>query len=129
MAEQGVFAPTVNEDGSAYGFPGTTFDVAFCDIYPPEKDLHRSRYNGFQPESTILPSGWRKAPQLRSLTCDIQFDRDVAVMMRDGAKLYADVFRPTHGGGVPAVIAFGPYGKTGKLPAFLSPDHRASNKS
>jgi len=38
-------------------------------------------------------------------------EKDVAVPMRDGARIYADVFRPAGGGVVPALLAWGPYGK------------------
>jgi uncharacterized protein len=38
-------------------------------------------------------------------------ERDVAVAMRDGVKLYVDVHRPEHGTPVPALIAWSPYGK------------------
>ena len=38
-------------------------------------------------------------------------ERDVAVPMRDGVKLYADVHRPEGGGKVPAIVAWSPYGK------------------
>ena len=38
-------------------------------------------------------------------------DRDVAVPMRDGARLMADVFRPDGGTRVPAILNLGPYQK------------------
>jgi len=38
-------------------------------------------------------------------------ERDVAVTMRDGVKLYADIHRPEAEGRVPALIAWSPYGK------------------
>ncbi len=36
---------------------------------------------------------------------------DVAVTMRDGVKIYVDIFRPDKDGQYPAIIAWGPYGK------------------
>jgi len=41
----------------------------------------------------------------------ILIERDVAVPMRDGARLMADVFRPEIGGRVPAILNLGPYQK------------------
>lgn len=38
---------------------------------------------------------------------------DVVVPMRDGATIYADVFRPDMPGGYPPLIQWGPYGKHG----------------
>ncbi len=39
------------------------------------------------------------------------FEQDVAVPMRDGAQLRADVFRPKESGKVPAILNLGPYQK------------------
>ena len=39
-------------------------------------------------------------------------ERDVAVPMRDGIRIFVDIFRPEDGAqGLPALIAWGPYGK------------------
>ena len=38
-------------------------------------------------------------------------ERDVAVAMRDGVRLYADVHRPEGTDKVPALLVWGPYGK------------------
>jgi predicted acyl esterase len=38
-------------------------------------------------------------------------ERDVAIRMRDGVTLYADVFRPADEHPVPPIIAWTPYGK------------------
>ncbi len=47
----------------------------------------------------------------RSIEQGMIIERDVAVPMRDGVKLYVDVHRPESGGKVPAIIAWSPYGK------------------
>ena len=47
----------------------------------------------------------------RSDTDGIVVERDVDVTMRDGARLKADVFRPSGGGKVPAILNLGPYQK------------------
>ena len=38
-------------------------------------------------------------------------ERDVAVVMRDGVTIYADVFRPEVGTDLPVIVTWGPYGK------------------
>jgi hypothetical protein len=38
-------------------------------------------------------------------------ERDVAVTMRDGITIYADVFRPDGQDDIPAIVLWGPYGK------------------
>lgn len=45
------------------------------------------------------------------LPCDIFFERDVAVTLRDGTIIYVNVFRPVRGTELPAIIAWSPYGK------------------
>lgn len=41
----------------------------------------------------------------------VLIERDVAVPIRDGITLYADVFRPTDGRQVPAIVCYAPFGK------------------
>lgn len=76
----------------------------------PLSDPH-VRYPGFKPEVTTLTKGTVLAAGTRALDCDILFERDVAVMMRDGITVYADIFRPVSGKKLPAIIAWSPYGK------------------
>jgi predicted acyl esterase len=46
-------------------------------------------------------------------------DKDVAVPMRDGANLRANVFRPTAAGKFPVLISLGPYGKDVHISQFM----------
>jgi predicted acyl esterase len=55
----------------------------------------------------------------RNTSAQILIEKDVAVPMRDGATLMADVFRPQDGGRVPAILNLGPYQKD-KL--WVAPD-------
>jgi predicted acyl esterase len=76
-------------------------------------DDPKGRYPGFKPGATTLEAGAVIKPGHRPLTCDIIFERDVAVRMRDGTTLYTDVFRPAGGVALPAIVAWSPYGKGG----------------
>ncbi|MDR2919022.1 MAG: CocE/NonD family hydrolase [Tannerella sp.] len=67
----------------------------------------------FEPGIQTLPAGWQVAPMFRPLPVDIVYEKDVAVTMRDGVTIYADVFRPTGSEKVPVIIAWSPYGKSG----------------
>lgn len=68
----------------------------------------------FAPGTQILPAGWQVAPMFRPLPVDIVYEKDVAVTMRDGVAIYADVFRPAGTTEkVPVIIAWSPYGKSG----------------
>lgn len=72
-----------------------------------------------QPGTTTLPAGHLKSPGSRALPTSIIFDRDVEIPLRDGVRLRADVFRPNSDTKVPALIVWGPYGKTGSSPLNL----------
>ena len=42
-------------------------------------------------------------------------DYDVAVPMRDGKKIYIDIYRPQTEGNYPVILGWGPYGKFGRV--------------
>lgn len=74
---------------------------------------------GFKPgESQTYPAGyqgkgWDDFPA-RPLTSPITVDHDVEIIVRDGAMLYADIYRPADlkdGEKVPIVISWSAYGK------------------
>ena len=105
----------VNGKHANYGFEAfdLNFEVFFCPLVLPEAQPELNHYTGLKPCSVLLPKGHIKAPGLRPLPCDMQYDRDVAVKMRDGATLYTDVFRPSSSNKIPAILPYSPYGKTG----------------
>lgn len=67
----------------------------------------------FEPGTRTLPAGYQVAPMFRPLPVEIVFEKDVAVTMRDGVTIYADIFRPVGSEKVPVIIAWSPYGKSG----------------
>ncbi len=73
----------------------------------------RIKWRGFAPGRTILPAGSTYSDGGRLLACDIQLDRDVAMKLRDGTRIYLDVYRPVTDQPLPAVLAWSPYGKQG----------------
>lgn len=80
-------------------------------------DSAGSHYAGFQPSMTVLPAGHRKDEGCRAFPVSTTFERDVAIPMRDGTRLRADIFRPNDvSGKVPALLAWSPYGKSGAGP-------------
>lgn len=84
-----------------------------------------ARYPGFHPGVTILQKGFVKKEGALPLPCDILFERDVAVTLRDGTVIYTDVFRPVAGANLPAIIAWSPYGKEGGMTLLDDFPHRA----
>lgn len=85
--------------------------------FPPRVKL--PTYPGYNPHSEILPKGSRRNPYNMALPCDILLEKDVCVTMRDGTKLYGDVYRPVTSSEssigkeeqVPAILHWAPYGK------------------
>ena len=75
-------------------------------------------YNGFKPGSTVIPAGHMKSPGRKAFPIDILYERDVAITMRDGIRIYTDVFRPigSEATRIPALIPWSPYGKSGTGP-------------
>lgn len=62
------------------------------------------KYPGFAPGTTLLKAGTVYEEGYMPLSCDIVFERDVAVTMRDGTTLYADIYRPVGDEKVPAIL-------------------------
>ncbi len=90
----------------------STRDTIVFSPVPPPTDP-RANYPGFYPSSTVLPKGHKKAEGYMALPCDILFERDVPVILRDGTRIYVDIFRPVTEEKVPVLInstIFGKYG-------------------
>lgn len=77
----------------------------------------------FKPGVTLLKKGASFFKDSLPLPCDIRWERDTAVKMRDGITLYADIFRPTEDSKIPAILSWSPYGKTipQKAPPGVAP--------
>src|SRR5512137_660330 len=78
-------------------------------------NVPEARYPGFKPGTRVLPKGFVQKKGALPLPCDILFECDVAVTLRDGTVIYTDVFRPVGSTKLPAIIAWSPYGKEGGL--------------
>lgn len=74
----------------------------------------RDGYTGLNPHTETLPEGWKhpEHPDARPLPCPILVEHDIAIKVRDGTTLYADILRPTsQSEKVPAIICWSPFGK------------------
>ncbi|KAL4876426.1 Alpha/Beta hydrolase protein [Aspergillus karnatakaensis] len=91
--------------------PTFEVDIPVEELKAPE--LGHGGYEGLNPRSEVLHKGHQTAPGRRALSCDIQVDHDVAIAVRDGCTLYADIYRPPDAPSrsVPAIICWGPFGK------------------
>lgn len=76
--------------------------------------MNKSKYDfQFRPPIFSPEERGATAPVYRKKTADdIIIETDIPVTMRDGVKIYIDVFRPLKGKCAP-LIAWGPYGKHG----------------
>jgi uncharacterized protein len=79
---------------------------------PPLSEL-QPPFSGFKQEKTILPKGYTFQPGRMPFPCETVYDRDVAIRLRDGVTIFADIYRPAGEEKVPAVLAWGSYGKHG----------------
>ncbi|MGN0813153.1 MAG: CocE/NonD family hydrolase [Candidatus Coproplasma sp.] len=69
------------------------------------------RYTGFRQETLILKKGSIRMKGAKPLECDMVFERDVPIKLRDGTTIYTDIFRPVGEEKCPALVALSPYGK------------------
>lgn len=82
----------------------------------PANQFSFQTYLGFNPGTQTLAKGTVLLPGTMALPCDIIWDRDVSIKLRDGLTIYVDIFRPADGPEkLPALMAWTPYGKS--LPA------------
>lgn len=88
------------------------FDVSLAPTISPE-DKKACQSAPFNPSINELPKGFRKSQSKAAFPVDTVFEQDVAVPMRDGVKLYCDIFRPKGKSGIPAILVWSPYGKGG----------------
>jgi predicted acyl esterase len=78
---------------------------------PLPLDTPRARFPSTFPSGTFtLKNGTVRRDGAKVLTCDIVLERDVEVVLRDGTKMYTNVFRPTGGGQYPVIFGWSPYG-------------------
>jgi predicted acyl esterase len=90
-----------------------SIDVKFCQS-GSSKD--HKLYPGFKQEAKVLTKGTVVKEGALALPCDILWERDVAVKLRDGVTIYTDVYRPANAKyAVPAIISAGPFGKNGGI--------------
>lgn len=86
--------------------------VAYKPISKPEVGVNN--YQGFTPGKTEVLKKGAKPYNARPLESDIRIDHDVEIVVRDGCRLYVDVYRPAfvpEDEKLPAVISWSCYGK------------------
>lgn len=86
-------------------------DIPHEELQQPE--VGHGGYQGFHPRTETLPQGHTVDKGSRPLPCDILVEHDKGIEVRDGCKLYADIYRPPHAAdrSVPAILCWSPFGK------------------
>lgn len=96
-----VKIPQVMDDGE-------TVEVSYRKGLPVTAD--RARVPEFKTETMVLKAGSIRYEGAKPLSCDILFEKDVPVTLRDGTVIYTDVFRPVDDAKHPSIMAWSPYG-------------------
>ncbi|KAF1812563.1 hydrolase CocE/NonD family protein [Eremomyces bilateralis CBS 781.70] len=82
----------------------------------PSTTQGHALYLGFKQETELLTKGSILKDGALALPCDILWEKDVELRLRDGTTIYTDVFRPPNGGKIiPAIISSAGFGKQGGL--------------
>ena len=116
-------APLLAGCGGGSVVPTTTAVEAIPLLFMPSAPLASATlldYPGFKPSTTTLVAGTYAKPNADGtsswglrMPVDITFDRDVEVVLRDGTRMYVDIYRPA---GVttklPTIMGWSPYGKS-----------------
>ena len=91
------------------------YDYHDAEFWPlPSTDEPTSGYPGFDPHTEIFPKGYKVQPGRIPFACDTICEQDVAIKLRDGVTIYADIYRPVTDQPVPALLSWGIAGKRGK---------------
>jgi predicted acyl esterase len=84
--------------------------VAFKAIAEPK--IGENGYLGFQPGKSEVYKAGSTPGNGKPLSSDIQVDHDVEITVRDGARLYVDIYRPPNSSEkIPAILSWSFYGK------------------
>lgn len=91
-------------------------DINFCqgNLGQSGSSKNHPLYPGFKQEAKVLSKGTVLKEGALALPCDILWERDVALKLRDGVTIYTDIYRPANAKyKSPAIISAGPFGKNG----------------
>lgn len=69
------------------------FEVPWIDTVRPEDTTSMAPYKKQTRKTEVLPKGWKLAENTRALPCDIIYDQNIAIPLRDGVKVGSTVTR------------------------------------
>jgi hypothetical protein len=62
-------------------------EIPWIDTLRPEDSTSMAPYNKQTRRTDVLPKGWQKEPGKRILDCDIIYDQNIEIFLRDGTKV------------------------------------------
>ena len=88
--------------------------IRACGERPGDTDRFfiKEMTDDFQIYETVYPKGYQENEMTYELPCDLKVLYNFALPMRDGVKLYCDVFMPVTEEPLPAVVNWTPFGKS-----------------
>jgi predicted acyl esterase len=95
-------------------YPIQRIEISLRDTKRPE--VFDELWDGSEASTKFLEAGWQKEPGRGAFRIDTVWEKEVQIPMRDGVKIRVDIFRPADSDAnpVPALIAWSPYGKSGR---------------
>ncbi len=87
----------------------TSIEVIYSPIDPVTDP--RAGYPGLKRETLLLKKGSCRYEDSAPLPCDMILEKDVAIKLRDGATVYANIYKPVTDEKLPVIIGWGPTGK------------------
>ena len=93
--------------------PNVPIQIAVKRVAEPQ--IGHNGHTGFHPGKVdiIKAESQPFGSDTKALTSDIRLEHDVEIVVRDGARLYVDVYRPADSDEkVPAILSWSPYGST-----------------
>lgn len=90
-----------------------SIEVMHTTIAPLDADF--AHFDGHKPGSTVLHKGFKRHDDCRAFDAETVWEKDIEIPLRDGTKLYGDVFYPAEvKEKIPILLAWSPYGKSGR---------------
>lgn len=110
LAITGIFSAVMMPAHAAADAAPTEYPAAWQVQYTAARALPKDYAFGHQTQ--VLKKGSVFPPASMPLPCDVTWERDIPVKLRDGVTIYTDVLRPVNATRAPAIVAWSPYGKS-----------------
>ncbi|MET0343408.1 MAG: CocE/NonD family hydrolase [Polyangiales bacterium] len=112
VATPSIEAPVAAQEARPENRAPTTYPAEWNTVFAVPGYPLPANYE-FGRRTTTLAKGSTFGKQKRALPCDVTWERDIPITLRDGVVIHTDVLLPAGATEkVPALVAWSPYGKT-----------------